>query len=221
MTSGPAEGALDLTHGIGSSVEIRLGVRMPVLGLGVWQLPAGRPTQEAVKAALDTGYRLIDTAALYGNERDVGEAVRSSGIPRDEVFITTKLWNDDQGYDSALRAFERSRRALGVEVVDLYLIHWPVRGLREESWRALGELERKGAVRAIGVSNFTVQHLEELAKSSSVVPAVDQVEFSPFLCQSELLQHARTRGIRAGGVLAAGPRAAPRRSDAHGDRPRP
>jgi methylglyoxal/glyoxal reductase len=196
MTSPATNRPFDLSRGLGSSVEIRPGVRMPVLGLGVWQLPEGRPTQVAVKAALDCGYRLIDTAALYGNERDVGEAVRSSGVPREEVFITTKLWNDDQGYDKALRAFERSRKALGVAVVDLYLIHWPVRGLREESWRALVELERKGAVRAIGVSNFTVPHLESLARSSPVTPAVDQVEFSPFLYQSELLEHARSHGVQ-------------------------
>jgi diketogulonate reductase-like aldo/keto reductase len=185
-----------LSDGIRSTVVLQNGIRMPVLGLGVYQTEAGRTTQEAVASALSTGYRLIDTAALYGNEKDVGAAVRASGLPRDEVFITTKLWNKDQGYDTALRAFEESRRALDVDVVDLYLIHWPVSGKRTESWRALVHLLETGKCRNIGVSNYTVRHLEELLAESGVVPAVNQVEFSPFLFQDELLRYCRSHHIQ-------------------------
>ncbi|MCI4330705.1 MAG: aldo/keto reductase [Thermoplasmata archaeon] len=169
---------------------------MPVFGLGVWQAPQGRATREAVTCAIGAGYRLIDTAALYQNEASVGEGVRASGVAREELFVTTKLWNDDQGFDAALRGFERSRRLLNLGAVDLYLVHWPVRGLRLESWRALGKLQREGACRSIGVSNFTVAHLDELIGSSDLVPAVNQVEFSPFLYQRELLEYCRDHGIQ-------------------------
>ncbi|MCI4358501.1 MAG: aldo/keto reductase [Thermoplasmata archaeon] len=169
---------------------------MPVLGLGVWQTPAGIATEEAVRAALRSGYRLIDTAAMYGNESDVGRAIRHSSVPREELFVTTKLWNDDQGYEGALAAFERSRSRLGVSTVDLYLIHWPVPGKREESWRALTQLQQEGRARAIGVSNFTIAHLEALARVSEVTPAVNQVEFSPFLFQAELLEYCCSHGIQ-------------------------
>jgi diketogulonate reductase-like aldo/keto reductase len=169
---------------------------MPVLGLGVWQTPKGAQTRTAVSAALSFGYRLVDTAALYANEEEVGEAIRASDVPRDEVFVTTKLWNDDQGYDRALRAFDRSRTALGVGPVDLYLIHWPVERLRVESWRALVKLRREGACRSIGVSNFTVRHLEELIQQSDVIPTVNQVEFNPFLYQRDLLQFCQRHRIQ-------------------------
>lgn len=169
---------------------------MPVLGLGVWKSAPGAETFEAVRAALANGYRLLDTASMYRNEADVGRALRESGLPRDEVFVTTKVWNDEQGYEPTLRAFERSRRALGVGAVDLYLIHWPVPGLRLESWRALRKLQQDGLCRSIGVSNFGVAHLEELLQSSDVVPAVNQVEFSPFLFQRELLEYCQGHGIQ-------------------------
>lgn len=188
--------AFDLSKGLASTVRLHNGVEMPVFGLGVWQCSPGRETREAVGAALASGYRLIDTASMYQNERDVGEAVRASGLARDEVFVTTKLWNDDQGYEEALRAFEKSRKNLGFPTVDLYLIHWPVSGRRLDSWRALGKLLRDGDCRAIGVSNFTVAHLEELLASSDIVPMVNQVEFSPFLYQKELLDYCRSRGIQ-------------------------
>ena len=168
---------------------------MPVFGLGVWQTPAGRSTQEAVRAALDAGYRLIDTAAMYGNEKDGGRAIRESGVARDDVFVTTKLWNDDQGYERALSAFQKSRQALGLGPVDLYLIHWPAPP-RKESWRALVELLRKGECRSIGVSNFTVAHLEELAQTSDVLPSVNQVEFNPYLYQRELLEYCKKHRIQ-------------------------
>ncbi|MGQ0797418.1 MAG: aldo/keto reductase [Methanobacteriota archaeon] len=171
------------------------GRAIPALGLGVFQIPAGRATRVAVGEALAAGYRLVDTARLYGNERDVGAAVRESGLPRDDVFVTTKLWNSDHGYERALRAFEASRAALGLDYVDLYLIHWPVPGLRADSWKALVKLRDSGLCRSIGVSNYTVDHLEELLRTSDVVPAVDQVEFSPFLFQRDLLDYCVRHGI--------------------------
>jgi len=181
---------------ITSSRKLSSGTEIPVLGLGVFQTPAGRVTQEAVKFALKVGYRHIDTASLYGNEEDVGRGVRDSGVPREQVFVTTKLWNSDHGYDSALSACDKSLRRLGLGYVDLYLIHWPVPELRAETWRALVELKRRGSCRAIGVSNYTVRHLQELLGSSDVTPAVNQVEFNPFLYQKELLRFCDGKGIQ-------------------------
>lgn len=181
---------------IGSTVRLNNGVQMPRLGLGVYQAPPGKETQAAVLRALECGYRHFDTARAYGNEADVGEAVRSSGIPRSEIFVTTKLWNADHGYDATLRAFEKSNERLGLGYIDLYLIHWPVQGLRADSWRAMTRLLGEGACRAIGVSNYTVRHLEEVLETSDVVPTVNQVEFSPFLFQRELLAFCREHGIQ-------------------------
>ena len=180
---------------IRSTVKLNNGVEMPLFGLGVWQIPSGRAAHQAVSVALQTGYRLIDTAKFYGNEADVGAAVRESGVPRDEVFITTKLWNDDHGFDPALKAFEASRKRLGFPTVDLYLIHWPVPRERRETWRALERILKEGSVRAVGVSNYTIPHLEELLSSSGVVPAVNQVELSPFLAQKPLIEFCRKHGI--------------------------
>jgi diketogulonate reductase-like aldo/keto reductase len=148
-----------------------------------------------VLSALAVGYRHIDTARIYGNERDVGLAVRESGLPRSDIFVTTKLWNDDQGYDSTLRACERSLEALGLEYVDLYLVHWPVPGRRLESWRAMEKLLADGKCRAIGVSNFMEHHLEELLGRAKVVPAVNQVEQHPFLYQQSLQRYCADKGI--------------------------
>ncbi|MGA2666458.1 MAG: aldo/keto reductase [Nitrososphaerales archaeon] len=181
---------------IESTAKLRSGVEMPLLGLGVYQIPRGRTTEEAVKFALSIGYRHIDTASLYGNEESVGKGVRESGVPRERVFVTTKLWNSDHGYDTAIQACERSLSRLGLGHIDLYLIHWPVSSLRGESWRALVELRRRGLCRAIGVSNYTVKHLQELLRSSKVVPDVNQVEFNPFLYQEELLRFCQDNGIR-------------------------
>src|SRR5688572_18816892 len=179
-----------------SRIALNDGAKMPALGLGVWQAAAGKETRRAVGAALEIGYRLIDTAKMYGNERDVGAAVRESGIPREEIFVTTKLWNDDHGHEAALRAFERSRKELGLDYVDLYLIHWPVTGLRQETWKAFLKLRDEGRVRSIGVSNYTIQHLEELLPESPTPPAVNQVEFHPFLYQRELLAFCQGRRIQ-------------------------
>jgi diketogulonate reductase-like aldo/keto reductase len=169
-----------------TSVELRDKVLLPRLGLGVFRAPAGEATRQAVLAALAAGYRHIDTAAIYGNEQDVGEAIRRSGIPRAEIFVTTKLWNADQGFDPALRAFDTSLKRLGLSYVDLYLVHWPIPGLRLDSWRALERLYQEKRVRAIGVSNFMVNHLDELAGVARVMPAVNQIEVSPFLQQQDV-----------------------------------
>jgi diketogulonate reductase-like aldo/keto reductase len=172
---------------LASRVTLHDGNTMPVLGLGMWQAGSGKQTRQAVATALEIGCRLFDTAKLYGNERDLGTAIRESGIPREEIFVTTKLWNNDQGYESALRAFEKSRRELGLDYVDLYLIHWPVPGLRQESWKALLKIRDEGLARSIGVSNYTIRHLEELLRATPAPPAVNQVEFHPFLYQKQLL----------------------------------
>jgi diketogulonate reductase-like aldo/keto reductase len=181
---------------LGSTVTLRGGVEMPRLGLGVWQSGAGAETRNAVAAALGAGYRHVDTARAYRNEPDVGAALRESAIPRRELFVTTKLWNTDHGYDRALHAIDKSLASLGLEQVDLYLVHWPVEGLRGETWRAMERIQADGKARAIGVSNYTVRHLDELLAEANVPPAVNQVEFSPFLFQRELLAHCRHHGIQ-------------------------
>jgi diketogulonate reductase-like aldo/keto reductase len=178
-----------------AALPLNSGAPIPQLGLGVWQTPRGRATRNAVAAALSLGYRHIDTAHIYGNEADVGAAVRASDVPREEIFVTTKLWNDDQGYDPALRAFDESLRRLGLDYVDLYLIHWPVPGRRLESWRALESLHRDGRARAIGVSNYMRPHLKELLAKAKVVPAVNQIEVSPFLQQRDARAACAASGI--------------------------
>ena len=179
-----------------SVVELNNGVKIPRLGLGVYQSPPGQPTKKAVEYALKIGYRHIDTARIYGNESDVGVAIRESGINREDVFVTTKLWNGDQGYETALNASNESLRRLGLKYLDLYLIHWPVQNARAESWKALVQLLKDGKCRSIGVSNYTIQHLTELLETSDVVPAVNQVEFSPFLYQKQLLDYCENHNIQ-------------------------
>lgn len=165
---------------ITTPIELNHGGPMPLFGLGTFRSPEGGPTRDAVTWALDAGYRHVDTAAIYGNEASVGEAIREHDVPRDEIFVTTKLAKGDHGYDSALRAFDASLERLGLDSVDLYLIHWPGGGPRKESWRALEEILEGGRARAIGVSNYMVDHLEELLDHGSVVPAVNQLELHPF-----------------------------------------
>jgi diketogulonate reductase-like aldo/keto reductase len=170
-----------------------------MLGLGVFQSRPGRETKQAVAWALELGYRHIDTAALYENESDVGAAIRGSGISREEVFVTTKLWHTDQGFESSQRAAHASLNRLGFSYIDLYLIHSPRAKTPEDriaSWRGLEKLQREGICRAIGVSNFAVRHLEELRARSDVVPAVNQVEFHPFVFDPNLLEYCQRRGIR-------------------------
>jgi diketogulonate reductase-like aldo/keto reductase len=180
---------------LASAVHQNDGTAMPLLGFGTYQIPDGGACYRAVRHALDVGYRHIDTAAFYGNEEDVGRAVRDSGLARADLYVTTKLWNSDQGYDSALRAFERSLKRLGLDYVDLYLVHWPEPGKRADSWRALEEIRKRGHCRSIGVSNYTVRHLEELLRSAQVMPVNNQVEFSPFLYQRKLLEFCAAKGI--------------------------
>ncbi|MGD0677331.1 MAG: aldo/keto reductase [Polyangiaceae bacterium] len=177
------------------SIELRTGARIPQVGLGVWQTPRGRATQSAVASALRVGYRHIDTAKIYGNEEDVGIAIVRSGIARDQLFVTTKLWNSDQGYDSALRAFDASLERLGLDYVDLYLIHWPVAGKRLESWRALEKIYETKRASAIGVSNYLRPHLEELLGSARVPPAVNQIELSPFLQRRDAVALCRKNSV--------------------------
>jgi diketogulonate reductase-like aldo/keto reductase len=176
-----------------SRAKLNNGIEIPRLGIGVYQSPPGEITLRSVRYALKIGYRHIDTAELYGNESDVGRAVQESGIPREEIFITTKVWNSHQGYDSTLYACKGSLRRLGLSYIDLYLIHWPVQGLGDETWKAMIKLLHQGKARAIGVSNYSIRELNELIAKSDIIiiPAVNQVEFHPFLYQEELLQFCR------------------------------
>lgn len=178
------------------SITLNNGVDMPQVGLGVFQVPSEQ-TRTAVTSALEAGYRSIDTAAVYGNEAEVGEAIAQSGVPRDELFVTTKLWNTDQGYDETARAFERSLTKLGMDYVDLYLIHWPMPEVDRyrDTWRAFEKLHADGTIRAIGVSNFKPHHLDRLAESSDVMPAVNQIELHPYLQQAESRQYHAEHGI--------------------------
>jgi diketogulonate reductase-like aldo/keto reductase len=180
-----------------ATVTLNSGAAMPRVGLGVWQ--SSGKTKSAVLAALQAGYRHIDTAAVYGNEAQVGAAIAESGVPRDQVFVTSKLWNNDQGYDKALLAFDASMKRLKLEYLDLYLLHWPVARLRLDSWRALEQLAADKRVRTIGVSNFLVSHLRELKAKARVLPAVNQIELSPFLQRRETVALCDELGI----VLAA------------------
>ncbi|MFT8872175.1 MAG: aldo/keto reductase [Sporolactobacillus sp.] len=183
---------------------LRNGVRMPGIGLGVWHVANGEAVIQSVTWALEAGYRMIDTAEHYHNEEGVGEALRRSGIDRDRLFITTKLWNDDQGYESTLKAFDTSLKQIGLDYLDLYLIHWPISGRFQESWKALVKLYRDGWVRAIGVSNFHPRHIEALAEVSDVVPFVDQVELHPLLTQQPLRDYCRARNIQIEGYSPLG-----------------
>jgi len=166
-------------------LPLTTGAAIPQIGLGVWQSPRGAPTRDAVTAALELGYRHVDTARIYQNEADVGAAVTAGPVPRADVFVTTKLWNDDQGYDSALRALDASLGRLGLDYVDLYLIHWPVAGKRRDSWRALERAFADGKAKAIGVSNYLVPHLREVLDHAKVKPHVNQIELTPFLQRRE------------------------------------
>ena len=172
------------------------GQAMPQVGLGVWQTPPDI-TAQVVRSAIATGYRSIDTAAVYGNEAGVGEGVRGSEVSRDEIFITTKLWNRDHGYDATLAAFDHSLERLGLDDVDLYLIHWPVpaEGRYIDSWRAMIRLQEEGRARSIGVSNFMVEHLRRLIGETGVAPAVNQVELHPKFQQTELRAFHASQGI--------------------------
>jgi len=181
---------------ISSTTTLNNGVKMPWLGLGVFQSEDGKEVINAVKTALDSGYRSIDTAAIYHNERGVGKAILESKVAREDIFLTSKVWNSEQGYKSTLAAFEESLDKLQTDYLDLYLIHWPKGEISIDTWKALEELYAKGKIKAIGVSNFLVHHLEDLLQNSKVVPAVNQVEFHPELVQPNLLKYCREKGIQ-------------------------
>lgn len=180
-----------------TTFTLNTGATIPAIGFGTWQIFPSILAERAVSSALKLGYRHVDTARIYGNEKGVGKACRQSDVAREELFVTTKLWNHSQGYDKALEAFDGSLARLGLDYVDLYLLHWPVEGKRVDSWRALEEIQASGRSKAIGVSNFTIKHLEELMTVSKVVPAVNQVEFHPFLYkeQAELLAFCHKHSI--------------------------
>lgn len=172
------------------------GVKMPWFGLGVFKVEDGSEVVGSVKAALKNGYQSIDTAAVYGNEEGVGQAIKESEVPREDLFITSKVWNEDQGYESTLQAFETSLNKLGLDYLDLYLIHWPGKDKYKETWKALEKLYKDGRIRAIGVSNFQVHHLEDLIKDAEVKPMVNQVEYHPNLTQKELRAYCTKEGIQ-------------------------
>lgn len=178
------------------TVTLNDGREIPQLGLGVYKVPDGE-VENVIGTAVEAGYRHIDTATLYANEAGVGRAVRSAAVPREELFITTKLWNDDHGFDAALRAFDASMARLGLDYVDLYLIHWPVpsRDRFVETWRALERIRNEGRARSIGVSNFARHHLERLLTETEIAPAVNQIELHPWLAQERLREFDAAHGI--------------------------
>ena len=184
------------------TVDIAPGVAMPRLGFGTYRSAPGEETEQAVAWALAAGYRSIDTASLYGNEASVGSVVRSSGIAREEIFVATKVWNDDQGYESTLRAFDASLERLGFEYVDLYLVHWAILSRMRETWRAMEEIVESGRTRAIGVCNHLPHHLDALATFANVPPAIDQVEFHPRLQQPRVADLLRRALDSIGGLGA-------------------
>lgn len=182
------------------TITLHNGVKMPGLGLGVFKVEEGPDLVNAVRAAIVHGYRSIDTAAIYGNEQGVGEGIvagiKETGIKREDLFITSKVWNSDLGYESTIEAYETSLNKLGLDYLDLYLIHWPVEGKYQEAWRALETLYTEGKVKAIGVSNFQIHHLENLMKSATILPMVNQVERHPRLTNKEVLAYCREKGIQ-------------------------
>ncbi len=184
-------------------ITLNNGIKIPNIGFGVFRIQDGEEVENSIKWALDAGYRLIDAAMIYKNEEGVGIAIKNSGIPREEIFITTKLWNTDQGYENALKAIDVSLDKLGLSYVDLYLIHWPTASedlnesldKREETWKAMEEIYKAGKAKAIGVSNYTITHLEQMKKYAQIQPSVNQFEFHPFLYQKELVEYCKEHTI--------------------------
>ncbi|WP_167629873.1 aldo/keto reductase [Listeria valentina] len=179
---------------ITETVELANGVKMPRLGFGVWKVD-DKEVVDPVKWALQAGYRAIDTAKAYGNEAGVGQAIKESGLKREDLFLTSKLWNADQGYDATIEVFEASLKRLGTDYLDLYLIHWPVAGKFKDTWRAFEQLYQDGKIRAIGVCNFQEHHLKELIADADIVPMVNQIELHPHLTQEPLRQFCRDHKI--------------------------
>lgn len=189
-----------MTHNLQSKSTLNNGIEMPWMGLGVFKVEEGVELVEAIKSAVKHGYRSIDTAAIYGNERSVGQGIREAlaenQLTREELFITSKVWNADLGYESTLNAYKTSLDKLGLDYLDLYLIHWPVAGKYKEAWRALETLYKEGKVKAIGVSNFQMHHLEDLLQDAEIIPVINQVEFHPFLTQKDLLSYTKEQNIQ-------------------------
>jgi diketogulonate reductase-like aldo/keto reductase len=189
-----------MTQNVQSRTKLNNGIDMPWLGLGVFKVEEGTELVEAVKAAVKHGYRSIDTAAVYANETSVGQGIREAlaetGLNREDLFVTSKVWNADLGYESTLAAYETSLKKLGLDYLDLYLIHWPVADKYKEAWRALEKLYNDGRVKSIGVSNFQVHHLEDLMKDAETTPVINQVEFHPLLNQKELRNFTKKHNIQ-------------------------
>ena len=177
-------------------VALNNGLEMPWLGLGVWQVKDNAETERVVRSAIEQGYRSIDTARIYGNERGIGRAIRSSGLPREQLFITSKVWNDDVRRNRVAAAFDETLDLLGLEYLDLYLVHWPVSGHVVAAWRAMEQIAASGRVRAIGVSNHMRVHLDELLAIAQTIPAVNQIEFHPYLQSRELVEFCRQNRIQ-------------------------
>lgn len=189
-----------MTKHLQDTTTLHNGIKMPWLGLGVFKVGEGPDAINSVRMAIKNGYRSIDTAAIYGNEEGVGQGIREglaeAGISREELFVTSKVWNSDLGYESTLEAYETSLKKLGLDYLDLYLIHWPVEGKYKEAWRALETIYKEGRVKAIGVSNFHIHHLNDLLADAEIKPMVDQVEYHPLLSQTELKAFCREQGIQ-------------------------
>jgi diketogulonate reductase-like aldo/keto reductase len=187
---------LIMIKGLQDRTTLNNGVKMPWLGIGVFKVEDGQVVINAVKLAIKNGYRSIDTASFYDNEEGVGQGIKESGVPREQLFITSKIWNADQGYESTLQALEVSLQKLDLEYLDLYLIHWPVKGKYKETWRALEKLYKDGKIRAIGVSNFQVHHLEDILKDCEIKPVINQVEYHPHLTQVKLREFCEKQEIQ-------------------------
>lgn len=185
-----------MINGLQDTVTLYNGVKMPGMGLGVFKVEDGNVVVESVKAAIRNGYRSIDTASYYKNEEGVGQGIKESNIPRGDLFVTSKVWNDEQGYENTLQAFENSLKKLKLDYLDLYLIHWPVTGKFKETWKALEKLYNDGKVRAIGVSNFNIHHLEDLMADSEIKPTINQVEYHPHLTHIELHDYCKKEAIQ-------------------------
>ena len=180
---------------IKSKISLNNGVKIPIVGIGTFKMRPGEETQNAISHALKVGYRHIDTATIYKNEADVGIVVKKSGINREEIFITTKLWNDNHGYENTIKAFEKSLKIMGLSYVDLYLIHWPLKKLETETWKAMEKLYEENKCRAIGVSNYAIRHLKIILEQSNIIPMINQVEFNPYIYQKELFDFCQKRKI--------------------------
>ena len=176
-------------------VTFNNGLTMPMFGLGTFKTPPGETTENSVRSALEAGYRKVDTASFYDNEEGVGNGIKASGVPRDEIFVTTKIWTTEMGFENTLKAFDRSRKKLGIDILDLYLIHWPEKDTFMETWKAMEKLYAEGKVRAIGLSNFEPHHIDKLKNEAEVQPVLNQVELHPYLNQEAVREYCNKNDI--------------------------